>query len=270
MKGDTEAILMIFFFFFGATVMYFAEPISAEPFLKILIPAISSFLAVFMGAHLAFKSYQKQQAEQRKKKNLQSSTIAISKLKSTINYFTQFYYGVYSFLPKEKLNNNNLIISMSLVELVYAIILFKKVNYSFSIDVDDLVFLYGSKNSELVNKIIILQVKVNDLVDSINFRSSFFHDNIYEKIDPFVEKNKRKPTVDEFIELVGYKNSSGVVHYTELMNRQLEDCLVDTLSVLTELLNAVKEIYPESISYDMNIKIPNFFTIIIEKFIKDE
>ena len=90
MKGDTEVVLMILFFFVGAIFSVYAEEISILPFVNTLIAPFSTLLAAFFGAKYAFKLQAKQKQEEIDRINVEAGNKVIFKLIRLYNKFGAF------------------------------------------------------------------------------------------------------------------------------------------------------------------------------------
>jgi hypothetical protein len=133
MKGDTEVVLMVAFFFAGAAMMAYAEQISATPFIDAILTSITTLAAAFFGAKYAFKLQLINHDQKVTKEQVEAGNKAIFEL---IRTFNQFYAIRNQLIEEHRNNSGRHLLILPMIGNIHII----------QLNFDDLAFIFGQRS----------------------------------------------------------------------------------------------------------------------------
>ena len=217
MKGDTEVILMIIFFFCGAVFAVYAEELSILPFVNTIIAPLATLLAAFFGAKFAFQLQTEKQEKDRIYDEVKYGNKAIFEIIRTYNKFVSIRN---QFIDPQRNNplRHYFILPITGVDA-----------HVTNIDFDSLAFLINTKDPDILNKLSAFQQEANSTIEVINQRSKMHFDVIQHAVE-IAEKTHGSRLSEQQIDAeVGNRYKTVIKSSTDIM----VEC-VDSVIALSE------------------------------------
>ncbi len=207
MKGDTEVVLMIVFFFSGAGLMALASNVSATPYIEAVLAAAATLSAAFFGAKYAFTLQARSEEQQAVKEQVEAGNGAIFELIRTYNQFLNIQT---QFINEQRKSAGRHLFMLPMAGELHVM----------RLRFDELAFLFDSEDANLLGRLSLYQQEVANTIDVIRQRSQLH----VEVVQPTVEQLERQIgegerfSVDQLEKLLGPR-------YTETM-RKLTDFMI--------------------------------------------
>ncbi len=212
MKGDTEVILMVVFFFsgffLGAALIGYEKEVSPLPYIEAVMGAVATLAAAFFGAKYAFKLQLNSQEQQAVKEKVKAGNKAIFELIRTYNQFANVRD---QFIDEHRKSEARHIYIMPMAGGLHLI----------DLNFDELAFLFDSEDPDVLKRLAMFQQEVLSTVDVINRRSRLHIDVLQPSIEKLEQQLKGPVRLDQLENALG-------IRYTETL-KKLTDAIIDSV-----------------------------------------
>jgi len=207
----------------------------ANSYIELLITALVTLLAAYLGARFAFDMQRKKQEKDEHNSNIVSANLTLFELIRCHNLFLNMkeqLIGAFETHP----DRHHFIKPMINTPLPVPVI-----NFS------HLAFLLD-KDPNLLASLAILQTDLQGTIEVIRHRSEIY----VEKLQPLVEQFERSRPGESTIDLAeiegafGRKNTAHLVQSTEFMVTGINRAIESTKNLSAQFRKKVKEVYPKA------------------------
>lgn len=231
MKGDTEVVLMVAFFFGGAAMMAYAEDISATPFIDAVLTSTTTLVAAFFGAKYAFKLQLINHEQRMVKEQVEAGNKAIFELVRTYN---QFYAIRNQLIDQHRQNPGRHLLILPMIGNIHVI----------QLNFDDLAFMFDSKDPNLLGRLAMFQQEVATTIDAIVQRSQFHVEFIQAAAERIEDQTKGLIYLDQLEKELGNRNTHTVKMLTDAVVSGVDKVILDAEKLTNELNTILEEVFP--------------------------
>jgi len=232
MKGDTEVILMILFFFSGAVFAVYAEEISILPFFDTLTAPLATLLAAFFGAKYAFKLQAKQKQEEIDRINVEAGNKVIFQLIRLYNKFGSFRN---QFIEQYRHDPGRRYFILPVAGLEGSDI---RINY------DSLSFIFNSGKLNILDELSSFEQEITSAIEVISRRSEHHYKIIQPAIEEIEKTHGEKVTLEQIDSKLGKRETQIATISTDNMIMCV-DGVMSYGALITKLSDLLKELYKE-------------------------
>lgn len=204
MKGDTEVVLIIVFFFAGAALMAFAEDISLVPHIKVMSGAVATLIAAFVGAWYAFRLQLAHLEQQRTKEQVEAGNKAIFELVRTYNKFLAVKK---QFIDEYRSNSARHVFIMPMAGDIKP----QQINF------DSLAFLFDSDDPNLLGRLSMFEQEVASVLGVIDQRSRLHVDVVQPLLEMWERENGPLISIEEMEKALGPRYVKTLKMLTDFM-----------------------------------------------------
>lgn len=230
MKGDTEVVLMIVFFFAGAFFAAFAEEISLMPFANTIVASLTTLAAAFFGAKYAFKLQAKQKQEETDRTNVEAGNKVIFQL---VRLYNKFGAIRNQFIEEHRNSPGKRYFIMPVAGLE---INDPHINY------DSLSFIFNSGKLNILDELSSFEQEVTSALDVISRRSEHHYNVIQPAIEKLEKTYGEKVTLDQIDSILGKRESQIAAISTDNMILCV-DTIMNYDKTIIKLSNLMKKLY---------------------------
>lgn len=242
MKGDTEAVLMILFFFAGASFVAFAEEISLLPFVNTLTAPFATLLAAFFGAKYAFKLQEKQKQEEADRNNVEAGNKVIFQLIRLYNKFGAFRN---QFIEPHRADPGRRYFILPVAGLEGSD---TRINY------DSLSFIFNSDKLNILDELSSFEQEVTSAIEVISRRSEHHYKIIQPAIENLEKTHGEKVTLEQIDSILGKRETQIATMSADNMIMCV-DSVMAYGELITKLSDLLKALYKDHTI--IGIEIPN-------------
>lgn len=228
MKGDSEVILMIAFFFIGLLI---GNEISNDIF-KTILEASAALAAAFFGAHYAFKLQNEKNKEENDFRDTQAANRAIFELIRTHNKFLAIEK---QFIIPHINNPSRHLLIMPAVGITVTP---TQINY------DSLAFLFPSNKPNILGTLSSVEQEICSTIEVIEKRSNFHYDNVQPVIENLEKIYGTHIPANEIEKALGTRFSKILSDSTDFMIEGVAAVIEGTRNHIELLHSQTIEIYP--------------------------
>ena len=231
MKGDTEVVLMIVFFFAGAALMAYARELSVIPYLEHVSGALATLVAAFVGAWYAFKLQAAHLEKVKTKELVSAGNKAIFELGRTFN---QFLAIKNQFIEEHRNNPARHILIMPMAGGLHHL----------QLDFDSLAFLFESKDQNLLGRLAMFEQEVASTLSVIEQRSHLHVEVVQPTVEELEKKVGSPMSVAQMDKELGQRNAQTMRILTDLMVEGVDRIVGAAHDHTDEIHRMLKEKFP--------------------------
>lgn len=232
MKGDTEVLSFIAFFFAGSALGAALENATMEPYVTIILSALATLAAAFFGARYAFALQEGRQARETVLKHVTAANRLISALARTRNKFVAFRSQFIND-NREKPHRYCNIQAVSSVS-----------GFALDIDYDSLDFFLTSQDPNYIGRLSMVEQEVISTAELIAQRSNFH----YHRLQPIVEAIEKATgsgaTPQQIDHALEARDAKTLYDMTDQMIESVDGLIDSAERACSEANDIAKSLYP--------------------------
>lgn len=238
MKGDTEVILMISFFFVGAALMAYAEELSAIPYMEPVSGAIATLVAAFVGARYAFKLQLAQLDQQKTKEQVEAGNKVIFELISTHNKFLVIRK---QFIEEHRQKPARHFFILPMAGNIKTL----------QLNFDSLTFLFDSEDPNLLGRLAMFEQEVASTLGVIEQRSRLHVDIVQPSIEKLEQKTGMQLDLTQIEKELGTRHTQTLKMLTDFMIEGVDEVISAAEQHIEETNRILKAKFPGHMIIEM-------------------
>lgn len=232
MKGDTEVILFVAFFFTGVALGSILADASMEPYLNSVVSALATLAAAFFGAKYAFDLQEKKQLRDTALTQVKAGNSLISSLSRTRNKFVAFRA---QFIKPHQDNP----IRHYFIQPTSGV-----AGINLQIDYDALDFFFASTDPDYLGRLSMLEQEVISTIEVIMQRSDFHYHQLQPAIERIEKSTGPKVTPEQIDQELGTRDAQVLCMITDQMVESVDRVIEWTETLAQEANRTLNQLYP--------------------------
>jgi hypothetical protein len=231
-KGDTEVLLLIAFFFAGTALGVALSGGQMEIYLQTLLSSLATVAAAFFGAKYAFQLQERRQVRQTAAERVAAGNRLISALSRTRNKFVAFRR---QFISEHRSATGRQFLIQSISGIG---------GMSIHVNYDSLDFLFDTKEPDFLGRLSMVEQEVISTLELIEQRSHF-HFHRLQPIVEALERNQGFPITEEKIDAaLGPRDAHLLKSLTDQMVESVDHVIDAIENLASEAYREIKRLYP--------------------------
>jgi hypothetical protein len=226
-------ITIVLITFISGVILGLLTNIEKDP-LELIIPALTTLVAAFLGAYFAFRFQNNREEEKKHQNNVEAANRALFNLSRIINELEVIKKQVID--PVRDRPDRYLAMQPFLIP-----------NYDdMKFNIDSLTFLLESKSPNILGEILVEETNFHQVINSLNNRSELHRYQVQPILEAAGVRVGGQYLAADIERALGQRIFIQIQNATDNLIEHVDETLVSSQKIMDKLVSNLKRIYPKS------------------------